>query len=192
MALTAELQKIHDSLSQTCGKYNGAQHRHILIKETSQNAKLRTVKLIAPNGDWFSFDPDKGRGKLAQMSALLATGPGHDHHRACDCVILINQGGNVTALYIDLKSGNPVGYTGQFKSTRQFLRYSLGLLDDFYKMKVKLVEERFVVLYGGKPALLNKKTTIVKTKKLGTTRPDKPFKREVSEPATLYLKEFLS
>lgn len=192
MVLTPELQRLHDSLSGKCGKYNGAQHTHVLIKETDEAAKLKTVTLNAPAGDWFSFDPDKGRGKLAQMSALLATGAAHDHHRACDCVVLINRGGNLTALYIDLKSGNPLGYAGQFKSTRQFIRYAIGLLDEFHGLKLKLVDERYVVLYGGKRALLNKTTTVPKIGSIGKTQPNKPHKREVTEPAILYLKELLS
>lgn len=190
MALTAQLQQLHDSLA--CCTYNGAQHTHVLIKENGTAAKLKSVTLTAPAGDWFSFDPDKGRGKTAQMSPLLATGAGHDHHRACDCVVLVNRGKQITALYVDLKSGNPVGYSGQFKSTRQFVRYALGLLEDFHDMKLTLSEERFVVLYGGKPALLNKTTTVPKLEKLGKTQPDKPHKREVTQPAKLYLKELLA
>lgn len=190
MALTAQLQQLHDSLS--CCTYNGSQHTHVLIKETDAAAKLKSVTLTAPNGDWFSFDPDKGRGKAAQMSALLATSPIHDHHRACDCVILVNRVNQLTAVYVDLKSGNPIGYSGQFKSTRQFVRYAIGLLEEFHGTKLTLAEERFVVLHGGKPALLNKTTTVPKRAKLGKTLPDKPHKREVTQPAKLYLKELLA
>ncbi len=190
MALTAPLQQLHDSLS--CCTYNGTQHTHVLIKETDPTAKLNSVTLSAPAGDWFSFNPDKGRGKTAQMSPLLATGAAHDPHRACDCVVLIYRGGQLVALYVDLKSGNPVGYSGQFKSTRQFVRYALGLLDEFHGTKLTLAEERFVVLYSGKTALLNKTTTVPKLEKLGKTQPDKPHKREVSNPAWLYLKELLT
>jgi hypothetical protein len=190
MALTAELQQLHDSLS--CCTCNGAQHTHILIKETDSAAKLKNVTLIAPNGDWFGFNPDKGRGKAAQMSPLLATGTAHNHHRACDCVVLINRDGRLTALYVDLKSGNPVGYSGQFKSTRQFVRYILGLLEEFHGFRLTLTEERFVVLYGGKPTLLNKTTTVPKLEKIGKSQPDKPHKREVPQPAKLYLKELLA
>lgn len=190
MALTAPLQQLHDSLS--CCTYNGAQHTHMLIKETDPAAKLKSVTLAAPTGDWFSFDPDTGRGRASQMSPLLATGAVHDHHRACDCVVLVNRSGKLTALYVDLKSGNPIGYSGQFRSTRQFVRYALGLLEEFHEMKLTLAEERFVVLFGGKRALLNKTTTVPKLEKLGKTQPDKPHKREVPQPASLYLKELLA
>ncbi|MCE7916650.1 MAG: hypothetical protein DYH16_03665 [Nitrosomonas sp. PRO5] len=189
MALSAEFQQLQASLS--CCTYNGAQHTHVLIQENDSQAKLKKVTLLAPTGDWFSFDPDKGRGKAALMSPLLAAGPNYDHHRACDCVVLINRNGHLIALYVDLKSGNPVGYSGQFKSTRQFVRYALGLLEEFHGTKLTLADERFVVLYGGKPALINKTTTVSKLSKIGKTQPDKPHKREVSNPAQLYLKEFL-
>lgn len=190
MALSVELEKLNTSLS--CCTYRGDQHTHVIIEEQDLLAKLKKVTLIAPNGNWFSFDPDKGRGKKALMSQLLAVGAGHDHHRACDCVVLIQRDGKLTALYIDLKSENPTGYAGQFKSTRQFVQYLLGLLSEFYGHNVVLTEERYVVLYGGKPALLNKKPTVPKVEKIGKTQPNKPYKREVTNPCILYLKELLA
>ncbi|WP_213058195.1 hypothetical protein, partial [Escherichia coli] len=108
MPLVAELEALRLSLS--CCTYRGDQHTNILIKEDDALAKLKLVKLLAPNGEWFSFNPDKGRGRNALMSPLLTAGNGHDHHRACDCVVLIAKERELTALYIDLKSGNPVGY----------------------------------------------------------------------------------
>ncbi|MBJ9686776.1 hypothetical protein I5589_06745 [Burkholderia vietnamiensis] len=190
MPLSAELEKLQASLS--CCTYRGDQHTHVLIKEHDALAKLKNVTLNAPNGDWFSFDPDKGRGRKALMSPLLATGGAHDHHRACDCVVLIRREGKLMALYIDLKSGNPSGYAGQFKSTRQFVRYTLGLLAEFHGHSLALVEERYVVLYGGKPSLINKTTTVPKADRIGRTQPDKPYKREVPNPCRLYLKELLA
>jgi len=126
------------------------------------------------------------------MSPLLATGRAHDHHRACDCVVLVRRNGKLTALYIDLKSGDPTGYSGQFKSPRQFVRYALGLLAEFHGHQLELIEERYVVLFGGKPALINKTTTVPKSAKIGKTQPGKPYKREVPNPCQLYLKELLA
>ncbi|QLH49437.1 hypothetical protein [Candidatus Accumulibacter phosphatis] len=190
MALSAELETLHASLS--CCTYRGDQHTHVLIEEPDRHAILKKVTIKAPIDDWFSFDPDKGRGKQAMMSPLLATGKAHDHHRACDCVLLIRREGVLAALYIDLKSGNPSGYSGQFKSTRQFVRYALGLLAEFHGQSLALAEERYVLLYGGKPPLINKTPTVPKTKTIGKTQPDKPYKREVSNPCSLYLKELLA
>ena len=130
MALSAEQDALRSSLS--CCTYRGDMHTHVLIEEHDILAKLKKVTLIAPNGDWFSFDPDKGRGRNALISPLLATGKMHDHHRACDCVVLVRRAGRLIALYIDLKSEAPKGYAGQFKSTRQFVRYALGLLAEFH------------------------------------------------------------
>lgn len=190
MALSAGMEDLHASLS--CCAYRGDQHTHVRIQEHDDLAKLKKVTLIAPNGDWFSFDPDKGRGKSALMSPLLTTGGTHDHHRACDCVVMILRDGRLTVLYIELKSGNPVGYSGQFRSTRQFVRYALGLLKEFHGHVLTLAEERYVVLHGGKPALLNKTTTVPRTGKIGATEPTKPYKREVPNPGNLYLKELLA
>lgn len=190
MALSPELQTLHASLS--CCTYRGDQHTHVLIEEADVSAKLKKVILTAPNADWFSFDPDKGRGKSALMSPLLTASRSHDHHRACDCVVIVRRPNKLTALYIDLKSGNPVGYVGQFKSTRQFVRYALGLLEEFHGHQLSLDEERFVVLHGGNPALIKKTTTVPKPEKIGKTMPDKPYKRELTNPARLYLKELLA
>ncbi|MDQ2105126.1 hypothetical protein [Azospirillum isscasi] len=190
MTLSAESEKLLGSLS--CCSYRGDQHTHILVEENDPLAKLKKVTLNAPKGNWFSINPDKGRRKEALMSPLLAVGQAHDHHRACDCVVLIWRDGKLVALYIDLKSGNPVGYSGQFKSTRQFVRYALGLLEEFYGFQLALAEERYVVLYGGKRALINKTPTVPKREGIGKTEPNKPYKREVPNPCQLYLKELLA
>lgn len=189
MALSAELEKLQASLS--CCSYRGDQHTHVLVEEHDVLAKLKKVTLKAPSGDWFSFNPDKGRGPKALMSPLLTIGNGHDHHRACDCVVLVRRDNKLTVLYIDLKSENPRGYSGQFKSTRQFIRYALGLLTEFSGDSLTLSDERYVVLYGGKPALINKTTTAPKKKLIGKTQPDKAYKREVFNLSSLYLKELL-
>ena len=190
MALSAELDALHSSLS--CCSYNGSQHTHVLIEERDVLAKLKKVTLLAPPGDWFSFDPDKGRGKPPLMSPLLATGAQHDHHRACDCVVVVNKGGKLTVLYVDLKSESPKGYSGQFKSARQFVRYACGLLKEFHDHDLTVVEERFVVLYGGATTSINKKTTVPKKVSLKKMEPTNPLKREVQNDAKLYLREFLA
>lgn len=194
--LANAMKQLKDSLS--CITYNGAQHTHIQINETDNAAKLKKATLIVPNGDWFSFDPDGGRKcnrihhpcNAVVMSPLLAIN-NHDHHRACDCVVVVNRGGQLTVVYIDLKSGNPVGYSGQFKSTRQFIRYALGLLEEFHQEKLNIVDERYVILYGGNAPLLNKTTTIPRIEKINKSKPDAAYKREVNNPAFLYLKELL-
>jgi hypothetical protein len=192
MALSAELDALRTSLS--CCTFWGDQHTHVIIDEQDVLAKLRKVTLVASSGDWFSFDPDKGRavGKERLMSPLLSVGKTHDHHRACDCVVLIRREGRLAVLYIDLKSGSTKGYEGQFKSTRQFVRYALGLLKEFYGHALSPDEERYVILCGGKPASINKTTTVPKFERLGKTQPDKPYKREVANRARLYLKELLA
>lgn len=191
--LSNGMDKLKSSLS--CITYNGAQHTNILIKEDGLAAMLNKVTLKVANGDWISLNPDKGSKcknidatcRAVVMSPLLAIG-NHDHHRACDCVVVVNRNGNLTVVYIDLKSGNPNGYAGQFKSTRQFMRYTLGLIEEFHQVKLSIADERYVILYGGKSTSLNKTPTIPKMDK---SQPNNPYKREVNNLATLYLKELL-
>jgi hypothetical protein len=188
--LIPELQSLCGLLS--CVTARSDQYTHIQIKESDPLARLRSVVLTAPsNGDWFAFAPDKGRGKGGQMSPLLAAGQGFDHHRACDAVIVTASGADLLVLYVDLKSGNPSGYAGQFKSTRQFLRYILGLLDEFQGIRFNSLQERYIIFYGGRPPLLNKKPSVPKRGALADSRPDGAYKREVPNGAVIYLKEFL-
>lgn len=192
--LSAELDRLRESLS--CVNYRGDQHTHILVEEADELAKLKKVTLQIPNGNWISINPDKGRGKPAKMSPLLAVSDKnhakHGHHCACDNVIFLVRNHKLTVIYIDLKSNNPIGYANQFKSTRQFVRYAIALIEEFYAQKLIISDERYVILYGGKPITLNKKTTVAKLEKLTNTAPDKAYKREVSNGEKIYLKELLS
>ncbi len=195
--LLGAMSKLQNLLS--CVTYNGAQHTHVQISEADAAATLKKVTLIAKNGDWLSFNPDDGRKckhihrscNAVVMSPLLAV-DGHDHHRACDCVVVVNRNGKLVVVYIDLKSGNPVGYAGQFKSTRQFVRYVLGLLEEFHQEKLIISEERYVILHGGKKPLLNKTPSIPKFQKMGKGKPDAAYKLEVDNSAMLYLNELLA
>lgn len=197
MALSVALEKLKESLS--CVTYNGAQHNHILIEEIDTAASLKKVTLHAPTGDWFSFNPDEGRkcrrldrkSNLVLMSPLLAVGD-HDHHCACDAVIVVRHENQIKVVYIDLKSGNPKRYAKQFKSTRQFVRYAFSLLAELHEQKSTIAEERYIILYGGKGQLLNKTTTVPKVAAIGKTNPNKPYKRHVPDKARLYLKELLA
>jgi hypothetical protein len=162
-----------------------------LIEESEPQATLRKVTLQARSGDWFSFDPDRGRGRPALMSPLLATTPEHSHHRACDCVVLILRKNRLVAVYFELKSGIRSDYSTQFQSTRQFLRYAVGLLKEFHHADLEISEERYVVLHGGKAPPIDKRTTVPKREAIGRTTPNRAHKREVRDRERLYLKEFL-
>ena len=187
--LSPAMEAMWKSLS--CANYRGDQHTHILIQENDVSAKLKKVVLQAQNADWFSFSPDEGRGSLAQMSPLLATGKEYKHHRACDCVVLICRDKAVRVLYIDLKSGNPVGYEGQFKSTRQFVRYALSLLEEFHNYTLTIAEERYVILHGGHAPLINKQPSVPSIEKIGHTSPGNAYKKFVFNDSMIFLKEFL-
>lgn len=199
MSLSPELNYLMDSLS--CVTHNGEQHSLIQIAEKDRSAKLKKVNLKTTNGDWFCFNPDEGRkcanlGKksnLVLMSPLLKVDARLDHHCACDSVIFFRKDNRIIVVYIDLKSGNPSGYSAQFKSTRQFVRYLISLYEEFRGGKIKIDEERYVIFYGGenKP-LINKKTTIPRQSRLQNSKPNDAYKREVKNNEILYLKELLS
>lgn len=176
-----------------CVAYSGDQHTGAKIKERDPSAKLRTVNILAPNGDWFVFDPDKGRGKAALMSPLLAVNGGHQHHRACDAVIVVFKDQKLRLIFIDLKSDSPSGYSGQFQSTRQFARYLLGLISEFHALSFPSIEERFILFHtsNAKKVLFNKKSTIFSCKNRPSCDPKRPQKELVPDGVTIYLKQLL-
>jgi hypothetical protein len=189
--LSPELQQLRDSLS--CVTYSGEKHTHIKIKESDPLAQLKTLNIKVPNGDWFVFDPDKGRGKPPLMSPLLATGK-HQHHRACDAVIVVLKPEGLNLIFIDLKSSAPSGFAGQFQSTRQFTCYLLGLLHEFHGISFKPVLERFVIFQTprNKRVLLAKKPTVFRCINRSSSDPKAAQKELVHDGATLYLKQLLA
>ena len=72
------------------------------------------------------------------------------------------------------------------------MRYALGLLKEFHGLSLNLDDERYLILYAGKHHTSLNKTTTVPPLKIGKSQPDKAYKREVFNEATLYLKEFLT
>ena len=190
--MNPDLQKLKETLS--CVSYSGDQHTDIKIKESDVLAQLKTLNIKASNGDWFVFDPDKGRGKPALMSPLLASGSSHQHHRACEAVMVVLKPEGLNLIFIDLKSSAPSGFAGQFQSTRQFTRYLLGLLKEFHSISFKTMNERFIVFYTSKTSkiLLAKKPTILSFSKRSSSDPKAAQKELVHDGATLYLKQLLA
>lgn len=176
----------------SCVSYRGDQHTNILIQESDKLATLKKVTLTASNGNWIAITPDKGRGKKAEMSPLLATGAAHKHHCACDCVVFTLNQNVLTVIYIDLKSGKPNGYENQFKSTRQFVRYVIGLLEEFSEQKIKIDNERYVIFYGGEKRLLNKTPSVPKIQKVKSSSPNNAYKLQVDNDASVYLNKLLT
>lgn len=192
MALSQKLDTLRLSLS--CCTQRGDQNSHVLITEPDRSATLKKVTLCAQPGDWFSFNPDKGRksrGGAALMSPLLSTERDFAHHRACDCVVFALRDGKLTVLYIDLKSGDSGGYEKQFKSTKQFVRYALGLLNEFHGHVFPSKDERYVILQHAKSVSINKMATTAKSCNLTQSQPSKPYKRRVKNGDFLYLAELL-
>ncbi|MDO4640080.1 MAG: hypothetical protein Q4A84_00015 [Neisseria sp.] len=195
MALTPEMDYLMNSIS--CVLCNGAQHTNIQIVEHDKSAKLKKVNIEAVNGDWFCFSPDEGRKckhihksakNIVVMSPLLKIDAQFNHHCACDAVLLIRQDGKLVVIYMDLKSGNSEGYSPQFQSTRQFVRYLISLYEEFNGTKLPIDEERYVIFHTGN---LNKTTTIPK-QRISQSKPNAAYKRSVKNGDTLYLKELLT
>lgn len=197
MALSPKISSLMDALS--CVTHNGGQHSIIQIVETDKSAQLNKINLTANNGDWFCFSPDEGRKckylkkgcNIVVMSPLLVINQKVSHHCACDAVVLVMEENGLKVVYIDLKSGNPVGYSPQFKSTRQFVRYLIGLYNEFNNENLKITDERYVIFFGGQKNLLNKTTTVPKHR-ASQSKPDEAYKRMIENNGTVFLRELLA
>ena len=124
---------------------------NVVVKEDNEHAGLRAVTLLMPPGNWVYFSPDQGRkhqGNPGVMSPLLARGHGYNH--ACDGVIVFFDERVLTLVYIELKSRKPHrdDYEKQFQSTRQFMRYVVGLLNEFHgtAFEIHPSDEHYIVL----------------------------------------------
>lgn len=180
------INKIGHSLS-SCAYY-GNSCECVLIEEKASNATLKKIRFRISKGDWLMFFPDQ----LSQgvMSPLLKSSSEFSHHRACDAVLLIKDNDKLNVYYFDLKSGNPSGYSGQFKSTRQFIRYLIGLHNEFHKDDITIRKERFIVFYDSfsLPLRKRKTTPIIK---IGESAPDNAFKIPCKNDSTLVISNFL-
>lgn len=191
--LSNSMEQLNAVLS--CITYNGKQHTHILLQENDDQAILKKITLLMHNGNWLSLNPDDGRkcsriekgSHVTVMSPLLAIA--QRYHRACDGVVLINQDDKLIVLYIDLKSNNPTKYANQFKSTRQFVRYALGILKEFHDYDLVIEKECYIIFYGGRSTSIRKTPTV--PKKINQTQPDNPLKKEMVNNGRISLKELL-
>lgn len=192
----------------SCVRFNGEQHTHIQITETDHSAILKKVNLMVPNGDWFSVEIDNGRKCVSNktskgkcnavvMSPLLSIGSNFKHHCGCDSVVVQHKEGKLDILYIDLKSGNPTGYANQFKSSRQFMRYAVNLLEEFFGHQLDIDKERFLVFHSGKINIAKQTTSFAKRVSANQynqgRQPDDARKEivEIPQKRTLYLNQFI-
>lgn len=99
----------------------------------------------------------------------------------------------LTVIYIDLKSGNPIGYSNQFKSTKQFVHYLISLHNEFQGGSLKIKEEYFVIFYKGKNNSSINKTGTTGRKRIKGSSPENAYKRLMQkEKGYLYLKELIN
>lgn len=198
MALSSEMDYLMNSLS--CVRFNGEQHTNIQIVESDKSAKLKKVNIKAENGDWFCFSPDEGRKckhihqsakNIVVMSPLLKIDSQLKHHCGCDAVLFFRKNEKLIVIYMDLKSGNPIGYSNQFKSTRQFVRYLVSLHEEFVGTTISIDEERYVIFYGGDVLPSLRKTTTTPKSNIKQSKPDSAYLRLVKNDGTLYLHELL-
>ena len=126
MALTDGIEALKAILS--CVHSDGNSETHAFIEENNE-AKLKKLCLSELAPGMLLLATDKGRtldtegrklGKHACMSPLF---------------------------YIELKSDNPSGFAGQFKSTQAFMSYALNLVNSFCGIRLKIIRERFVVFH---------------------------------------------
>jgi len=147
MALTDGLDAIKAILS--CVQADGSKVSHVILEE-KQEAKLKKLTISEFGEGMLLLATDEGRKRnpvTVCMSPLFADDGLYDQNRACDAVILRKINDGYQACYIELKSDNPGGYEGQFKSTQCFIGYVCALSESLCDQPIKIVRERYVVFH---------------------------------------------
>jgi hypothetical protein len=117
--------------------------------EEKQEAKLKKIHLknLTPGMLLLAVDEGRKLDKAVCMSPLFATDGVHDQNRACDFVLLRQSLEGLEVFYIEMKSDNPSGCEGQFKSTHCFMHYLVDLANKLCSAQVKITRERYVVFH---------------------------------------------
>ncbi|MEO6422872.1 MAG: hypothetical protein ABIR84_09395 [Candidatus Nitrotoga sp.] len=147
MASTDELDALRALLG--CIQADGTHVSDAMLEE-KQEAKLKklTVSELAPGMLLLSTDEGRKRNKgSACMSPLFANDGKYDQNRACDAVLVRKGVTGFDICYIELKSDKPSGYSGQFKSTRAFMKYVVDLANTLCNLPINITRERFVVFH---------------------------------------------
>jgi hypothetical protein len=180
MVLTDGLEVMRTLLS--CIHACGTKATDIYLQEKQPEAKLKKLKLsgLTPEMLVLAIDEKRKLGKDICMSPLFSRDSRYYHNRACDFVVLKQSVDVIDVWYIELKSGNPSGYSGQFKSTQCFMRYVFNLATNLCDSSFKMGRERFIV-YHTRSGL--KKPTQAQS----ATKPDNPRKIYVKNGQTVSL-----
>ena len=153
MVLTDGIEALKAILS--CVHSDGNSKTDAYIEENNE-AKLKKLCLSELTPGMLLLATDKGRnfdnegrklGKHACMSPLFKQDGKFDQNRACDAVLVRKVSAGCELFYIELKSDNPSGFAGQFKSTQAFMSYALNLVNSFCGIRLKIIRERFVVFH---------------------------------------------
>lgn len=185
----------HDSLDiikellceERCIRADGSKVSDAYLEEKGRDSTLKKLTLSGLRRGMLLLAIDEGRifkknGKktipVPCMSPLFSQTGKYDHNRACDFVLLKESERNkIEVYYLELKSGKPSGYAGQFKSTECFMNYVFDLSDTMFKTKLICPRQRFIIFHtdpsGSKPTS-NKGATSYKSRSPNTAEtPDK-------------------
>jgi hypothetical protein len=139
----------------SCVHSDGYFATHAYIEEKNE-AKLKKLCLSELTPGMLLLATDKGRnfdnegrklGRYACMSPLFKQDGKFDQNRSCDAVLIRKVSAGCELFYIELKSDNPSGFAGQFKSTQAFMGYVLYLVDLFCNIKLEIKRERYIVFH---------------------------------------------
>lgn len=147
MALTDSMDALKALLG--CIHSDGEKVSDAYIEEKQQEAKLKKLHLSGITLGMLLIATDEGRklGKAVCMSPLFRLNGKYDQNCACDAVLVRKVETGCELYYIELKSDSPSGYSGQFKSTRAFMRYTFDLMKELCSVHSEIVRERFIVFH---------------------------------------------
>lgn len=188
MASTDVLDIIEILLS--CVHSNGKHASDAYLIERERVAKLKKVHLSGLTPGMLLLAIDERRkidNRNICMSPLFSPSEIFDHNRACDYVLLKQDAEGIHVYYIELKSDNPSGFAGQFKSTQCFMRYVFDLVENICTVRLKKGREKFIVFHtdskNARRRSINKTPT--KFKANGANTPNSPSKIVIQNESTI-------
>ncbi len=184
----------------SCPSICGSTHDHALIEEENNAEKtspncLKKILLCDVGRDMLIIKPDQLNGhkgkRISCISPLFRQDEKYQHNRICDAVLIKeNSGSFCKLLFIELKSTNTSGATSQLKSTKCFMDYVSCILEEFYKIKIKL-DRRYIVLHTKVPQRLRKYPTRLEIPEKPSKDSNNPARRLVSSGDHISIKELM-
>lgn len=113
----------------------------ITLHETQKASKCHQVQLKKGKIKTFTLELDNNNNiEVHPLLAFIG-----DLKKKCDYIIFCQKGNILYVLLVELKSDNSTGWTKQTRAGEMIARYLIGMLENYYGLKIAKVEFRHVL-----------------------------------------------